>query len=42
MKNLMITFFILIVSMTLVNQVEAQGHHSHHDSTQSHNTTGKI
>jgi len=34
MKNQMITFFILIVSMTLVNQVEAQGHHSHHDSHQ--------
>jgi len=34
MKNLMITFFILIVSMLLVNQVEAQGHHSHHESHQ--------
>jgi len=34
MKNLMITFFILIVSMTLVNQVEAQGHQSHHENHQ--------
>lgn len=30
----MITLLILIVSMTLVNQVEAQDHHSHHENHQ--------
>ncbi len=40
MKNLMITFTILFVSMTLVSQVVAQGQHSHHNNHQHETMSG--
>lgn len=40
MKNLMITFSILFVSMTLVSQVEAQGQEAHHENHQHEAASG--